>query len=184
LEDEMHKRIKKSKGYRTIAFSHIPPFINDSSEDDGYFNLSKPTRRQLLTTLRKGGCTHWFCGHYHRNAGGIDRGEGVDVDKSSGKLPASKSPADQEAPLEVVISSAVGCVLIDNGEDPLGLKGFKLPPVLSEETSGIRIVDVDASCVEHHWFTLEQLDQGLHVKATVAATSSESDEKRKKKSKK
>lgn len=147
--------VEKSKSdTRTIALSHIPPFINDSNEDDGYFNLDKPVRRKLLSTLRRGGCTHWFCGHYHRNAGGVDRG--VSKDKDDGK----------ETPLEVVISSAVGCVLINNGIDPLGLKGFKLPPVLDEETSGMRVVNVEESSVSHEWYTLAQLDQGDYKSTT------------------
>jgi hypothetical protein len=167
-----------TKEARTIALSHIPPFINDSNEEDGYFNIDRPIRRKLLNTLRRGGCTHWFCGHYHRNAGGIDRGEipsssstssstsFAAEEKHEGKVNEKEEEEEEEAkevlcgnetPLEVIVSSAIGCVLLPNGQDPLGLKGFVIPPVLTEETSGLRVATVHESGVSHQWYTLVDL---------------------------
>jgi hypothetical protein len=54
---------------RTLAFGHIPPFIEAADEQDGYFNLSKPVRRKLLDTLRRGNCSHMFCGEEKRQKG-------------------------------------------------------------------------------------------------------------------
>ena len=44
---------------RTVCLSHIPPFLETADEPDGYFNLNGPTRRRLLRSLGRGGCTHW-----------------------------------------------------------------------------------------------------------------------------
>ena len=64
----------------TIAFSHIAPFLNDPDEEsDGYFNLKYSSRRRLLNQLRRARTRAWFCGHYHRNAGGMDNESGVAV---------------------------------------------------------------------------------------------------------
>jgi hypothetical protein len=35
-----------------------------------YFSIDRPLRLQLLDSLAEAGCTHYFCGHYHRNGGG------------------------------------------------------------------------------------------------------------------
>jgi len=79
---------------RIIVFSHISPFINDPYESSEYFNLAKETRLPLLQELSDAGCTHWFCGHYHRNAGGIYR-----------------NTRDGTKTLECVTSAAVGTTL-------------------------------------------------------------------------
>ena len=75
-------------------FSHISPFINDPYESSEYFNLAQETRLPLLQELSDAGCTHWFCGHYHRNAGGIYR-----------------NTKDGTKTLECVTSAAVGTTL-------------------------------------------------------------------------
>jgi hypothetical protein len=62
--------------------------------------------------------------------------------------------------LEVVVSSAVGCVLTPSGNDPLGLKGFVLPPKLSPSTSGLRTVTVHKDGLNHEWMTFDQLPGG------------------------
>merc|ERR1711865_1117970 len=81
---------------RLIIFSHISPFIEDANEEDGYFNLEKNIRLKLLNDISNAKGTHWFCGHYHRNAGGI------------------YTNPENGAQLECVTSSAVGTTLITN----------------------------------------------------------------------
>ena len=107
---------------RVITLSHIPPFIETADEPDGYFNLETTIRKRLLSQLSSIGCDAWFCGHYHRNAGGV---------------------YDGERPLEVVISSAVGATLTNktDGSDIRGLKGMNTVG-LDMKTSGIRLVNV------------------------------------------
>ena len=68
--------LEEGKGARhRIVFSHIPPFIDAPEEDSGYFPLDRTTRLNLLSRLSKAKVSHWFCGHYHRNAGGLYIGE-------------------------------------------------------------------------------------------------------------
>ena len=155
---------------RTICLSHIPPFIERSDEPDGYFNLPRPTRRRLLAVLRRGGTTHWFCGHYHRNAGGVDHGEGSEGGGGGGSDGSGRGGKGRKGggggrvggPLEVVVSSAVGCVLTPSGVDPLGLRGFLLPPTLGTGRSGLRVVHVARDRLRHCWFTLDEAAAALN----------------------
>jgi hypothetical protein len=115
-----------------MVFSHIPPFISTPDEPKGYFNYDPAVRGPLLASLKAAGVSKWFCGHYHRNAGGWDEG------------------------LEVVVSSAVGVHLLDNGRDPRGTGGFDFPEAIGEATSGLRLVCVDRGRVGHKWFPLDR----------------------------
>ncbi|XP_044534337.1 serine/threonine-protein phosphatase CPPED1 [Gracilinanus agilis] len=78
-----------------IVFQHIPLFLKNVSEEDDYFNLSKPVRQELVDKFTKAGIKAVFSGHYHRNAGGFCKD------------------------LDMVVSSAIGCQL---GEDTHGLR--------------------------------------------------------------
>ena len=46
-------------------------FVEDSQEPDQYFNIPKLTREQLLMKFSEAGISKIFCGHFHRNAGGL-----------------------------------------------------------------------------------------------------------------
>jgi len=92
--DEQLKFAKSSSANHTILFMHIPMFVEDSQEQDQYFNIPKTTREQLLLKFSDAGISKIFCGHFHRNAGGLWTSE---------KDPSKK--------IEVVVSSAVGCQL-------------------------------------------------------------------------
>ncbi len=63
---------KSSSKQQIVVFQHIPYFIHDSSEADGYFNIPMPARRQYLDLLERAGVKYVFAGHYHRNAIGVD----------------------------------------------------------------------------------------------------------------
>jgi hypothetical protein len=76
----------------TIMFTHIPPFIRHPLDRKGYFNYAPEVRQPLLRRLKAAGVSKWFCGHYHRTAGGWD-GE-----------------------LEVVVTSAAGLHLLPHPE--------------------------------------------------------------------
>ena len=54
----------------TFVFTHIPPFIFEPDEPKGYFTYEPSIRQGLLERMSKGGVSKWWCGHYHRNAGG------------------------------------------------------------------------------------------------------------------
>ncbi len=55
-----------------VVFQHVPYFLDNPDEDDGYFNIPKATRREYLDLLKDAGVHYVFAGHYHRNAGGTD----------------------------------------------------------------------------------------------------------------
>ena len=50
---------------------HIPFFVNTVDEDDSYFAIPKQDRVALLQQFADAGIKKVFCGHYHRNAGGM-----------------------------------------------------------------------------------------------------------------
>lgn len=62
--------LKNGAPKHVIAFSHIPPFIEKPDEESLYFNWESDLRKETLEKLSSAGCSHWFCGHFHRNAGG------------------------------------------------------------------------------------------------------------------
>lgn len=140
-DDSTSRRRRRRR--RLMVFSHIPPFIFDPEERDGYFNLDRDMRLPLLSRLSKAGCCSWFCGHYHRNAGGVYRDPDPAVESS----------------LEVVVTGAVGCQIVDNPVgDPLELSGIGKHKI-GQGDSGLRVVDVSEDRgVEHTWLTFDQLD--------------------------
>lgn len=123
---------------RTLVFSHVPPFINDPDEHDEYFNIDRAVRLPLLGRMAKRGVKKWFCGHYHRNAGGV-------YQDACGRQ------------LEVVVTGAVGSQITDKeGADPLskaGIGGF----LIGEDISGLRLVRVLPDRIEHEWKTFREL---------------------------
>lgn len=119
-----------------VVFSHIPPFITAADEPDGYFNLDRQTRSDLLRVTKAAGVRKWFCGHYHRNAGAVDP-DG----------------------LECIITAAVGTNLTPSGVDPLGLNGFVEPLKIGLDKSGMRLVKVQADGIQHKWFTLDSVPE-------------------------
>ena len=128
-----------------VAFSHIPPFIESQDEPSAYFNLEQGVRARLLKDLYEAGCSAWFCGHYHRNAGGF-------------YTPLDGARDDDR--LEVVVSSAIGTTLTtsENGAgDPLGLSGMG-KMLLDASTSGLRVVRVGRDRITHDWTTLDSAD--------------------------
>mmetsp|Transcript_15993 Transcript_15993/g.19842 ORF Transcript_15993/g.19842 Transcript_15993/m.19842 type:complete len:358 (-) Transcript_15993:88-1161(-) len=122
----------------TAVFSHIPPFINDPEESSGYFPLSKEVRLDILARLAEGDVSHWFCGHYHRNAEGTFK-------SSNGKQ------------IEVITSGAVGGnIETDPAGDVLGLSGMKSIKA-DASVSGLRIVSVSKKGITHEFKTFESL---------------------------
>ncbi len=63
---------KANGAQQVVVFQHIPFFIKDANEADGYFNIPQGTRREYLDILENSGVRYVFAGHYHRNAGGTD----------------------------------------------------------------------------------------------------------------
>ncbi len=63
---------KSNPRTQILVFQHVPYFLENPDEDDGYFNIPKSTRREYLDLLEHAGVKYVFAGHYHRNAGGTD----------------------------------------------------------------------------------------------------------------
>ncbi|MHB1857016.1 MAG: metallophosphoesterase [Acidobacteriaceae bacterium] len=63
---------KSNSNQQVVIFQHIPYFIRDPNEAEGYFNIPQPARRKYLDVLEQAGVTYVFAGHYHRNAMGVD----------------------------------------------------------------------------------------------------------------
>jgi len=136
LEAELEDASPES--YRTLLFSHVPPFIFEADEGDEYFNLDCSFRQDLLARLCNKGVVGWFCGHFHRNAGGKYRDAGG-------------------RELEVVVTGAVGTQITDRpGGNALGKSGIGGHRI-SEDDSGLRIVKVFPDRVEHQWKTFNEL---------------------------
>lgn len=123
-----------------IVLSHIPPFIERPDEPSGYFPLSLEVRTDLLQRFSDAGVTYWFCGHYHRNAGGVF-------------VPPNKTGKT----VQVVTTAAVGTNLMTKeGADVLsteGIGGFTLGP----DVSGFRVVSVNEESLNHEFKTLGEL---------------------------
>ncbi|XP_072167259.1 serine/threonine-protein phosphatase CPPED1-like [Diadema setosum] len=90
----------KSSGCKQLVlFQHIPWFLKTADEENDYFNIDKDIRIPMLDKFIAAGVNAIFCGHYHRNAGGVYKG------------------------MEEVVTSAMGCPL---GEQPSGLRVVKV----------------------------------------------------------
>ena len=90
--------------FTSSAFQHIPPFKKSYDEKDGYFNLPKSIRGDLLHRYYKAGVRHIFSGHLHFNSYCQWRPQSCD---------------QNESPLEIISSTAVGLQL---GQDKSGLR--------------------------------------------------------------
>ena len=139
LEQKLEKPPAAPVRHRLI-FGHIPPFIFEADEPNGYFNIDVEKRQELLKLARSGGVGQWYCGHYHRNAGGVDPDGGM----------------------EVVTSSATGSVISPSGKNPLGIESCGTASCSASE-SGLRIVKVYEDRLEHTWYTLDQVPESVEL---------------------
>jgi len=141
MDSWLDSELKEVEGGATpvLVFSHIPPFIFAAHEKDEYFNLQKETRLKILEKLAAHGAIGWFCGHYHRNAGGT-------YQHSSGRS------------LEIVVTAAVGVQILDKeGGEMLGKSGIAGGEI-GPDKSGLRFVEVSADGrLSHVWKTFSEL---------------------------
>jgi hypothetical protein len=80
-----------------------------------------------------------FCGHYHRNAGGV-----------------YEQPDGRRA--EVVVTGACGTnVSTRETGNPLEIEGMGTCREVSDEVSGMRLVCVGETSVDHAWYTFRDL---------------------------
>ena len=48
--------------------THIPPFVSSVDEDDGYFNIPKAIREDVLRLFDESGVILWLAGHTHHTS--------------------------------------------------------------------------------------------------------------------
>jgi len=63
---------KSKSNQQIVVFQHIPYFVQNPDEADGYFNIPQPARRRYLDMLEKSGVRYVFAGHTHKSSIGID----------------------------------------------------------------------------------------------------------------
>ena len=63
---------KSNPNQQIVVFQHIPYFIQNPGEAEGYFNIPEPARRRHLDMLEKAGVKYVFAGHTHKSAIGMD----------------------------------------------------------------------------------------------------------------
>ena len=124
-----------------LAFCHIPPFVYDPDEPDGYANIIRAGRFELLNILAENGVSHIFCGHFHQNVTRRFRGVEVVVTGSS----AVNIPSKPETSPAQRVQKA--------GHD--WAHSF-----MGEDCSGLRRVDVTRERISHGWHTLAELKRG------------------------
>lgn len=78
-----------------VVFQHIPWFLKNAREKNGYFNMPIQTRLEYLKLLHHFGVRQVFAGHYHQNARGTYRNLKVATIGPVGK-PLGKDPSGFE----------------------------------------------------------------------------------------
>ena len=63
--------LETAKAKYTFVFQHIPWFLKTPDEDKEYFNIETGLRMKMLNKFYDAGVSKIFCGHYHRNTGGL-----------------------------------------------------------------------------------------------------------------
>jgi len=122
----------------TFMFGHIPAFIGSPDEVANQYNFEPGLRTELLEQWAANGVSHYFCGHYHRRAGGVYE---------------SKETPGQT--VEVVCTGAVGT----NFKVPADvLKEVWGESLLTKDTSGFTVVAVEnKENVSYKWYSLNAI---------------------------
>ena len=66
LRDALQKA--KEEGKPVVMLTHVPPFVLSVDEADGYYNLPKATREDILRLCNENGVILWLAGHTHKTA--------------------------------------------------------------------------------------------------------------------
>ena len=154
LRDELAKK-DTAAARHVLCFCHVPPFINAPDEPSAYFNLDVAVRDELLSLLASHGVIGCFCGHYHRNAGGIYYPlTGTAAAASRGHHASQGRPQ----PLEVVVTGACGVnVTTRETGSPLEIAGMGGAREVVEDISGMRLVQLGEEGMAHRWYTFREL---------------------------
>jgi Icc-related predicted phosphoesterase len=66
-EKKLYEALQDAKKRKqpVILLTHVPPFITDIDEQDGYFNLPQAKRKEILSWCEENGVIIWLAGHTH-----------------------------------------------------------------------------------------------------------------------
>ncbi|CAE7703963.1 cpped1 [Symbiodinium sp. CCMP2456] len=64
--------LKKRKPKHAVVLSHVPPFIEEPDEPQGWANWETEPRARIVKLAKEAGVRLWLCGHYHGNADAYD----------------------------------------------------------------------------------------------------------------
>ncbi|XP_055351687.1 serine/threonine-protein phosphatase CPPED1-like [Paramacrobiotus metropolitanus] len=132
--DKAAADLKSGAIEHAVVFQHIAWFMNSPDEPTDYFNVDFEIRQKYLKKLIDAGIKACFCGHLHRNGGGI---------------------AGPNGELDVVITSAIGLTLELNSDGQL---------VRGKNPSGLRLVKVDKSKIEHAFYPLGEMPDKVDLR--------------------
>jgi serine/threonine-protein phosphatase CPPED1 len=132
LDAQLHANLEKPPKH-CVIFQHIPWFIREEDETDGYFSLAPELREYWLPRMKEAGVSKIFCGHYHRNAGGTTK----------------------DGRLEVIVTSAVGRQLSEREATHNCMMESAEEALIG---SGFRVVEVKEEGIHHSYHTLDDLE--------------------------
>lgn len=96
--DTQLKRVSAADTKLIVLMTHIPPFMNDAAEDEGWANWKKSDREEVLTMMANRKIPMlWLCGHFHGNV--------------------RKDGSYKGVPLHIRVSSAAGTTMQWGGRD-------------------------------------------------------------------
>lgn len=138
--------LKKRKPKHAVVLSHVPPFIEEPDEPQGWANWETEPRARIVKLAKEAGVRLWLCGHYHGNADAYDDD------------------------LEVVTCASVGSNInwieepgvVATSTRPNFEKCVGEPPFYADaQHSGLRIVRFDDEGSRHDWFLLADMPPTL-----------------------
>jgi 3',5'-cyclic AMP phosphodiesterase CpdA len=144
------ERARRDAVTHIVVFQHHPFFVKDPAEADAYENIPRERRVRYLALLAEFGVKEVFAGHYHRDAiawAPVSRqGQGAQARPSDARTSDVRRSQVQPG-IEMVTTGPIG--------KPLG-EGAK---------SGMRIVTVSESGVEHRYCDLGDLPNRVVIKS-------------------
>eukprot|EP00316_Scyphosphaera_apsteinii_P012134 CAMPEP_0119305612 /NCGR_PEP_ID=MMETSP1333-20130426/6572_1 /TAXON_ID=418940 /ORGANISM="Scyphosphaera apsteinii, Strain RCC1455" /LENGTH=418 /DNA_ID=CAMNT_0007308751 /DNA_START=157 /DNA_END=1413 /DNA_ORIENTATION=- len=149
-QDEWLLRLLRSEAARrarhVAVLSHVPPFVDNEAEEEGWANWELKARRKVLQAASEAGVRLWLSGHFHSNV----------ITRSSTGIPVVVSSSCCSV---INWTSSPGLIATQESPDftsPNKVVGSP-PLIVSPFVSGARLVRVAASGFEHRWFPLAHM---------------------------
>lgn len=138
--------LKKRQPKHAVVLSHVPPFIAEPTETQGWANWEIEPRERIVKLAKNAGVRIWLCGHYYGNAVAVD--EDLEVVTCAGvgsNINWTANPGVVATSIRPDFEKCVGD-----------------PPLLADsQHSGLRIVRLDEEGPRHSWFVLNDAPMSL-----------------------